>query len=82
MDSDAPTLTISSAIAGQTLNKTNLGAGNTATIFFNFSEDPGSSFAWDGSSGDIAVTGGTLSALWGAGQKRYANLCPRPTAAV
>ena len=78
MDSTAPTLTISSAIAGQTLNKTNLGAGNTATITFNFTEDPGSSFAWDGSSGDITVTGGTLSALWGAGQKRYATFVPTP----
>ena len=78
VDSDAPTLTISSAIAGQTLNKTNLGAGNTATITFNFTEDPGSSFTWNGSSGDITVTGGTLSALWGAGQNRYATFVPTP----
>ena len=78
VDSTAPTLTISSAIAAQTQNKTSMSVGDTATITFNFTEDPGSSFAWDGSSGDITVTGGTLSALWGAGQKRYATFVPTP----
>ncbi|MCX8521849.1 MAG: Ig-like domain-containing protein, partial [Rhodoferax sp.] len=52
--------------------------GVTPIVAFHFSEDPGSSFAWDGSYGDITVTGGTLSALWGAGQKRYATFVPTP----
>ena len=37
--------------------------GQTSTITFTFSEDPGSTFAWDGSTGDVSVTGGTLGTL-------------------
>ena len=69
IDTVAPTVTVSS-------DKPVLKAGETATITFTFSEDPGSSFAWDGSSGDIAVSGGTLSAVSGSGTTRTATFTP------
>jgi hypothetical protein len=68
-DTKAPTVTIAS-------DKSTLKAGDTAVITFTFSEDPGASFSWDGSSGDIAVSGGTLSALSGTGLTRTATFTP------
>jgi hypothetical protein len=69
IDTTAPTLAISSSAAS-------LHAGQTATITFTFSEDPGNSFTWDGSSGDVVVTGGTLGAISGSGLTRTATFTP------
>ncbi|HZV64188.1 MAG TPA: Ig-like domain-containing protein, partial [Telluria sp.] len=69
IDSAAPTLAITSNVA-------QLKIGETATITFTFSDDPGSSFSWDGSSGSIAVSGGTLSAISGSGLTRTATFTP------
>jgi hypothetical protein len=49
-----------------------LKAGETATITFTFSEDPGSSFT----DADITVSGGTLGALSGSGLTRTASFTP------
>jgi large repetitive protein len=68
-DTLAPTLTITSDVP-------TLKVGEAATITFTFSEDPGASFAWDGSSGDVAVSGGTLSAISGTGTTRTAIFTP------
>lgn len=57
-------------------NVQSLKAGETATITFSFSEDPGDTFTWDGASGDLLVTGGTLSALTGTGLVRTAIFTP------
>jgi Ca2+-binding RTX toxin-like protein len=65
-DTLAPTLAITSSSAA-------LIAGQTATITFTFSEDPGSSFVWDGTTGDVVVSGGTLSAISGSGLTRTAT---------
>ncbi|MCX5944284.1 MAG: Ig-like domain-containing protein [Cyanobacteria bacterium] len=43
---------------------------------FTFSEDPGSTFAWDGTSGDVLVNGGTLSSISGSGLTRTATFTP------
>ncbi|RYD96040.1 MAG: hypothetical protein EOP54_14645, partial [Sphingobacteriales bacterium] len=69
VDLTSPSVTISS-------NITALKAGETANITFAFSENPGNTFTWDGSSGDITVSGGTLSALSGAGLIRTAIFTP------
>jgi VCBS repeat-containing protein len=69
IDTAAPTIAITS-------NKSTLKAGETATITFTFSEDPGASFTWNGSSGDVLVTGGTLGALSGTGTIRTAIFTP------
>jgi predicted secreted protein len=69
IDTVKPTLVISSDVS-------QLKLGETATITFTFSEDPGSSFAWDGSSGDVTVSGGTLSAISGTGPVRTATFTP------
>ena len=69
VDTTAPTLSISS-------DKASLVAGETGTITFTFSEDPGSSFAWNGSSGDITVSGGILGAISGSGLTRTAIFTP------
>ncbi|CAH0240659.1 hypothetical protein SRABI118_02706 [Massilia sp. Bi118] len=69
LDSTAPTVSISSNLA-------TLKAGDTATITFTFSEDPGSTFSWDGSAGDVTVSGGTLSAISGSGLTRTATFTP------
>ena len=69
IDMIAPTVVISSS-------KTTLKSGDTATITFTFSEDPNTSFAWNGTSGDVAVTGGTLSAISGTGLTRTAVYTP------
>ena len=58
VDTLAPSLAISS-------DKTALLAGETATITFAFSEDPGTTFSWDGVAGDVIISGGTLSSISG-----------------
>ncbi|WP_246688205.1 Ig-like domain-containing protein [Methylobacterium sp. WL120] len=69
VDHTAPTLAITS-------NASTLKAGQTATITFSFSEDPGSSFAWNGTTGDVTVSGGALSAISGSGLTRTATFTP------
>ncbi|MFM2081034.1 MAG: hypothetical protein RLZZ219_1716, partial [Cyanobacteriota bacterium] len=68
-DTATPELTISS-------DKSSLLAGQTALITFTFSEDPGSSFSWDGTNGDVVVSGGVLSAISGSGLTRIATFTP------
>jgi hypothetical protein len=51
-------------------------AGQSATITFTFSEDPGATFSWDGTSGDVAVSGGVLGAISGTGLTRSATFTP------
>ena len=77
VDSTAPTilsLGLDVAAFSSVANKATLSVGDTATIIFNFTEDPGSSF----DSSDITVTNGTLGPILGAGQTRYAKLVPTP----
>ncbi|WP_162254559.1 Ig-like domain-containing protein, partial [Massilia sp. Root1485] len=69
LDTAAPTVTITSDAAA-------LKAGETATVTFTFSEDPGASFTWDGTQGDVIVSGGTLSAISGSGLVRTATFTP------
>jgi Ca2+-binding RTX toxin-like protein len=69
VDTAPPTVSITSS-------QSVLKAGETATITFTFSEDPGSSFSWDGSAGDVTVSGGTLSAISGTGVVRTATFTP------
>ncbi|NBP45621.1 MAG: hypothetical protein EBU72_10520, partial [Betaproteobacteria bacterium] len=69
LDETVPTLAITS-------DKSSLKAGETATITFTFSEDPGNTFTWDGTTGDITVTGGTLGAISGNGLTRTATFTP------
>jgi hypothetical protein len=65
VDTLAPTLAISS-------DKEALKAGETATITFTFSENPGTSF----SGSDVRVGGGTLGLLSGSGLVRTATFTP------
>ncbi|MES2943070.1 MAG: FG-GAP-like repeat-containing protein [Pseudomonadota bacterium] len=69
IDTTAPTLTLTSS-------DNTLGKGETALITFSFSEDPGASFTWNGSTGDVVVTGGALSAISGSGLTRTATFTP------
>jgi uncharacterized repeat protein (TIGR02059 family) len=69
IDTTAPTVMISSDDA-------NLKAGQTATITFAFSEDPGTSFVWNGLAGDVGVAGGMLGAISGSGLVRTATFTP------
>jgi Ca2+-binding RTX toxin-like protein len=69
LDTTAPTVTIAS-------NRSTLKIGETATITFTFSEDLGQTFTWDGSAGDVVVSGGTLSAISGSGTTRTATFTP------
>jgi len=69
LDRSAPAVAITS-------NRSTLKAGETATITFTFTEDPGSTFTWNGSSGDVVVSGGTLSAISGSGATRTAIFTP------
>lgn len=69
IDTTPPTLAITSNVA-------DLKIGETATITFTFSEDPGSTFARDGTTGDVVVTGGTLGAISGSGLTRSATFTP------
>ena len=64
-DTQSPTLVITSSAGA-------LHQGQTATITFTFSEDPGASFA----DGDISVAGGTLGAISGSGLTRTATFTP------
>jgi len=69
LDTVAPTLAITSNVSAVKI-------GETATVTFTFSEDPGATFSWDGSSGDVVVTGGTLGAISGTGLTRTATFTP------
>lgn len=69
LDTAAPAVTITSS-------SSQLKLGQTAVITFTFSEDPGATFTWDGSSGDVTVSGGTLSAISGTGTSRSATFTP------
>jgi VCBS repeat-containing protein len=51
-------------------------APTLAITTFTFSQDPGATFTWNGSSGDVVVTGGTLGALSGSGTTRTAIFTP------
>jgi hypothetical protein len=74
VDTTAPSVIITSDVA-------TLKSGETANISFTFSEAPEASFAWDGSAGDLSVTGGTLSAISGTGLTRTAVFTPTPNLA-
>ncbi len=67
-DTLAPSLVITS-------DKTAVRAGETAMITFTFSE-PISDFVWDGTAGDVIVSGGTLSAISGSGSTYTATFTP------
>jgi hypothetical protein len=69
IDGVAPTVVISS-------DKTSLAIGQQADLTFTFSEDPGDTFTWSGSSGDVVVTGGTVTAISGSGLIRTAKYTP------
>ncbi|MBF9197372.1 Ig-like domain-containing protein [Microvirga terrestris] len=69
LDTHSPGVTIESSAS-------QLHAGETATITFTFTEDPGANFTWDGSAGDVLVSGGTLSAISGTGLTRTAIFMP------
>ncbi|MBE9598553.1 Ig-like domain-containing protein [Pedobacter sp. MC2016-24] len=69
IDTTSPTLAITSSVS-------QLKAGETATITFTFSEDPGTTFTWNGTTGDVVVTGGTLGAISGSGLTRTATFTP------
>ena len=69
VDTTPPTLAITSGTSS-------LIAGQTATITFTFSEDPSTSFTWDGSTGDVVVSGGSLGAISGSGLTRTATFTP------
>ncbi|AOM79687.1 Ig-like domain-containing protein [Pedobacter steynii] len=71
IDTTAPTLAITSDVP-------QLKSGETANITFTFSEDPGTTFAWDGTTGDVVVSGGTLGAISGSGLTRTATFTPTP----
>ncbi|WP_244492525.1 Ig-like domain-containing protein, partial [Aureimonas sp. AU22] len=66
VDSVVPTLAITSSIARPKV-------GDTPTITFTFSEDPGATF----DASDITVSGGTLGALSGSGAVRTAVFTPQ-----
>ncbi|MFN9693268.1 MAG: S8 family serine peptidase [Synechococcaceae cyanobacterium] len=69
LDTTSPSLLISSAASV-------LKAGDSTTITFTFTEDPGTSFSWDGTAGDLTLVGGTLSAIDGSGLTRTATFTP------
>jgi gliding motility-associated-like protein len=69
IDTTSPTLAITSNVSA-------LNIGETATITFTFSKDPGSTFMWDGSAGSVVISGGTLSAISGSGLTRTATFTP------
>ena len=66
VDTVAPTVTIDSDSA-------TLAPGASTTITLIFSEDPGSSFSWNGRVGGIIVSGGDLGSLAGSGLIRKAT---------
>ncbi|GAB3404778.1 Ig-like domain-containing protein [Massilia agilis] len=65
LDTTAPTLAIST-------DKASLKHGETATITFQFTEDPNNTFT----ASDVTVTGGTIGALSGTGTTRTATFTP------
>ncbi|MFD1631491.1 MBG domain-containing protein [Pseudopedobacter beijingensis] len=65
IDTTQPTVTITSNIS-------TLKIGQTATITFTFTKDPGATFT----AASITITGGTLSALSGTGTTRTATFTP------
>jgi hypothetical protein len=65
VDTSPPTAAITSNVAS-------LKAGESATITFTFSEDPGASFSPE----DLVVTGGTLGEILGSGLTRMASFTP------
>ncbi|MCO5731278.1 Ig-like domain-containing protein [Rhizobium sp. SSA_523] len=69
LDTVAPGITVRTDAA-------TLKAGQTATVTFEFTEDPGDSFTWNGNSGDVTVSGGTVSAISGSGTTRTATFTP------
>lgn len=69
VDTTAPTVSIASSAS-------TLKVGETATITFTFSEDPGATFTWNGAAGDVGVSGGTLGAISGSGLTRTATFTP------
>jgi hypothetical protein len=69
VDTTAPSVVITS-------DKSSLTSSDTATITFTFSEDPGTSFAWDGTTGDVVIVGGSLGAISGTGLTRTAVFTP------
>ena len=71
IDGVAPTVTI-------TTDRTTLGIDDVATITFTFSEDPVGTFTWNGSAGDVTVTGGTVTAISGSALIRTATFTPTP----
>jgi hypothetical protein len=69
VDTTAPFLSITSNV-GQ------VKMGETANITFTFSEDPGNTFVWNGTTGDVTLSNGTLSAISGTGTTRTAVFTP------
>ena len=65
LDTVPPTVAVTS-------DKSALKSGETATINFTFSEDPGSTFT----AADLVIAGGTLGALGGSGLVRTATFTP------
>ncbi|MDH4481097.1 MAG: YHYH protein [Rhodoferax sp.] len=66
VDTIAPTVAIQSDSA-------TLVPGASSAITFTFSEDPSSSFTWNGSTGSVVVSGGSLGAIAGDGLTRTAT---------
>ncbi len=71
IDGVAPMVAITSSVPAVKI-------GQTATISFTFSEDPGASFT----AADITTTGGTLGAITGAGLTRSATFTPAANTAA
>ncbi|MCX5944285.1 MAG: Ig-like domain-containing protein, partial [Cyanobacteria bacterium] len=65
LDTTAATLTISSDVSA-------LKIGESTTITFTFSEDPGSTFT----NADVGLSGGTLPTITGSGVTRTATFTP------
>ena len=73
IDTLAPTVTL-------TGDRLGVGTSQTAAITLRFSEDPGTSIAWNNvtQTGDLNVTGGTLGPLTGTGLTRVVTFTPLP----
>ena len=69
LDTVAPSVSISTDVSV-------LKGGQTAIITFEFSEDPGNTFTWDGRVGDVVVRSGVLSEISGTGATRTATFTP------
>jgi hypothetical protein len=75
VDTTRPTVAVTSDTA-------TLISAQTATITFTFSEDPGSSFFWNGTAGDLVVNSGTLGALSTTGNPLTRTAILTPAAGV